>query len=52
METYNDITKYAKIWNVFCGRTERGKIHEKSTGVFLFGKALCLCFVYDFQSLK
>lgn len=22
METYNDITKYAKIWNVFCGWTK------------------------------
>lgn len=52
METYNDITKYAKIPNVFCGHTERREIHEKSTGFFFFGKALCLCFVYDFQSLK
>lgn len=52
IQTYNHITKYAKIWNVFCGRTERGKFHEKSTGVFLFGKALCLGVRCDFQSLK
>ena len=52
IQTYNNITKYAKFSNVFCVRTERGKIHEKSTGSFLLGKALCLCFVCDFQSLK
>lgn len=52
MGTYNNITKYAKISNVFCGRTERGEIHEKSTGSFLLGKALCLGVRCDFQSLK
>lgn len=52
MFSHNNIPKYAKFSNVFCGRTERGKIHEKSTGSFLLGKALCLCFVCDFQSLK
>lgn len=52
IQTYNHITKYAKIWNVFFGRTERGEFHEKSTGVFLLGKALCLGVRCDFQSLK
>lgn len=39
METYNDITKYAKIWNVFCGRTERGRFHEKKHRSFLLWKS-------------
>lgn len=30
IQTYNHITKYAKIWNVFCGRTERGKSMKKA----------------------
>lgn len=36
----------------FAGAQKGGDSMKKSTGVFFFGKALCLCFVYDFQSLK
>lgn len=38
IQTYNNITKYAKFSNVFCGRTERGKIHEKAQDLSFWEK--------------
>lgn len=52
---YINIQSYNKICKNFecLLRMDKGeRKHEKSTGFFFFGKALCLCFVYDFQSLK
>lgn len=50
-----DIQSYNKICRNFeclLRAHRKGKIHEKSTGAFPFGKALCLSVFCVYQSLK
>lgn len=39
IQTYNHITKYAEISNVFYRRTEKGGIHEKKHRIFSLWKS-------------
>lgn len=38
IQTYNNIPKYAKFSNVFCGRTERGKSMKKAQDLSFWEK--------------